>query len=189
MSSFEPLSFFWRYVRNPSSIGAVCPSSRFLARKMVNPLKESITSDSVVVELGSGTGAVTKHILTELSIDPKKLYCVEFDSDSAKVLSEKFPSVNVANDTAENIVPILGGDIVNLKCIVSCLPLLSLPDNSVRAVLKKVEEVLPEGGLFVQFTYNLCASPAEKYFRNLKRIKTDFTLFNVPPARVDVFRK
>ena len=189
MKVLESLAFFIRYIRNPSSIGAVCPSSRFLARKMVAPVKSVIEGNSIVVELGSGTGAVTKYILSELNISPNQLYCVEFDTTSAKLLLDKFPDANVVNDSAENLVQILGKDIDNLKCIVSCLPLLSLPDDCAQRVLQCVENVLPEGGIFVQFTYNLVKPSADKYIKDLKRVKTMYTALNIPPARIDVYTK
>ncbi len=189
MNLLEPLGFFFRYVRNPASIGAVCPSSRFLAKKMAKPANGLIDEDCVIVELGSGTGAVTKYILSELSIAPKNLYCVEFDNANAKILSQKFPNVNVANDTAENISAILGEDVSKLKCVISCLPLLSLPEECVASILKKVEDTLPEGGIFVQFTYNWGGSSARKYLKKMELVKSDFTLLNIPPARVDIFCK
>ncbi|MBO5254538.1 MAG: hypothetical protein J6B07_01790 [Opitutales bacterium] len=189
MKFFESFAFFTRYIRNPSSVGAVCPSSRFLAQKMVAPVKSVVEDKSIVVELGSGTGAVTKYILSELNISPKQLYCVEFDTTSAELLLDKFPDTNVVNDSAENLVQILGKDIDNLKCIVSCLPLLSLSDDCAQKILQCVENVLPEGGIFVQFTYNLLKPSADKYIKNLKRVNTMYTALNIPPARIDVYTK
>ena len=189
MKLFESFAFFARYIRNPSSIGAVCPSSRFLAQKMVSPLKSIVEDKSIVVELGSGTGAVTKYILSELNISPRQLYCVEFDATSAKLLFDKFSDINVVNDSAENLVQILGDDIGNLKCIISCLPLLSLPDDCVQRILCCIENVLPKDGIFVQFTYNLLRPSADKYIKQLKRVNTTYTALNIPPARIDVYIK
>lgn len=189
MKTSEALGFFFRYLRNPASIGAVCPSSRFLARKIAAQYKNSVDENGVIAELGSGTGAVTKYLLSDLPIKPENLFCVEFDRVSAEILRSKFPRVNVANDSAENIAAILGEKSARLKCVVSCLPLLSLPEECAAAILKNVEDVLPKGGLFSQFTYNLASSPAAKYFSKMRPLKTVFALANVPPARVDVFEK
>ncbi|MBE6414711.1 MAG: hypothetical protein E7035_09230 [Verrucomicrobiaceae bacterium] len=189
MKVLESLAFFARYVRNPSSVGAICPSSRFLARKMVAPLKHIVEEDSVVVELGSGTGAVTKYILSDLGITPDKLFCIEFDKTSVDVLSEKFPQVNIANDSAENMINILGGELKNLKCVVSCLPILSLPEDCGARIIECVEKALPEGGMFVQFTYNLANSSVGKFMKELKHVKTSYTMLNIPPARIDFYVK
>ncbi len=188
MKIAESLGFFLRYVKNPASIGAVCPSSRFLARKMVEPLKRIVGGDDVVAEFGSGTGAVTKYIASELSVKQSNLFCFEFDPVSADVLRAKFPSANIVNDSAEKISS-LGDSLPRLKCIVSCLPLLSLPEQVVVNILQNAENALPKGGLFVQFTYNLAHSPAEPHFKTMKRISTSFAALNIPPARIDVFCK
>ena len=188
MKIAESLGFFLRYVKNPASIGAVCPSSRFLARKMVEPLTRIVGGDDVVAEFGSGTGAVTKYIASELSVKQSNLFCFEFDPVSADVLRAKFPSANIVNDSAEKISA-LGDSLSRLKCIVSCLPLLSLPEQVVVNILQNAENALPKGGLFVQFTYNLAHSPAEPHFKTMKRISTSFAALNIPPARIDVFCK
>lgn len=188
MKIAESLGFFLRYVKNPASIGAVCPSSRFLARKMVAPLKGAVGGDDVVAEFGSGTGAITKYIASELPVKQSNLFCFEFDPVSADVLRAKFPAANIVNDSAEKIAD-LGDALPRLKCIVSCLPLLSLPSQVVASILQNAENALPKGGLFVQFTYNLAHSPAEPHFKAMKRVCTSFAALNIPPARVDVFRK
>ena len=189
MKSTEALDFFLRYVRNPAAIGAVCPSSRFLARKMVKPAAGALPPGGVVAELGSGTGAITRYIISGLNIDPNNLYCIEFDKTSFEVLRRKFPEVRAFNDSAENIEKILGGDLPRLCCVISCLPLLSMPRECVKNVLQNAERALPKGGIFVQFTYNLCSASAGKYLQNMEHVNTDFVMLNIPPARVDVFKK
>ena len=187
MKILEICRFFFRYLRNPSGVGAVCPSSRFLARKMVGSAKGVVGKNDVVVELGSGTGAITEFILSELNSNFKKLYCVEFDSHCTQVLAEKFPEAEIVNDSAENIVKILADDIKDLKCVISSLPLLSLPEESVDNILHAVETSLPKGGLFVQFTYNLMKSPVDDKLKNMRKLSRSFVFANLPPARVDVF--
>lgn len=189
MKVSEALGFFLRYVRNPASIGAVCPSSRFLARKMAAPARGVLRENCVVAELGSGTGAITRYLLSELPIAPENLYCVEFDKASFAVLKNKFARARVFNDSAENLGGILGADAGRLACVVSCLPLLSLPEKCVENILGEAERLLPPGGLFIQFTYNLFSPSAQKFLPNMDHVGKDFTLLNIPPARVDVFRK
>lgn len=189
MKLSEFFGFFFRYVRNPSSIGAVCPSSSFLGRKMAAALSGVVGNGDAVAELGAGTGAVTKFILDTPGLNPEKFYCVEFEKRSADILGKKFPKAKIFNDSAENIVEIMSGDAKDLKCVVSSLPLLSLPRQCSSSILSRCEDALPKGGLYVQFTYNLFNPPADKFFKNMKRIKTSYVFFNIPPARVDVYQK
>lgn len=57
----ESISFLQRFLASPRQIGAVAPSSRFLARALVGPLAQHDRPVNIL-ELGAGTGAVTRHI-------------------------------------------------------------------------------------------------------------------------------
>ena len=56
--------FFAGFLRRPWTVGAVAPSSHRLARAIVRrlPLRRAET----VVELGAGTGAITRRILAQV---------------------------------------------------------------------------------------------------------------------------
>ena len=51
------MGFFLEYLRHPSTIGAVAPSSRWLARKMIEAIR--FNRCKCIVEYGPGTGAFT----------------------------------------------------------------------------------------------------------------------------------
>lgn len=193
MTIREIIKFLGRYAKNPTQIGAVCPSSKFLSRKMSRGAKmcEGVAARrNVVVELGSGTGAVTKQLVQDgFASDGRKLYSIEFDKNLYEVLIQNYPTVKVVHDSAENIRQITGEDAKEISAVVSSLPLLSLPVALVEKVLSEVEEILPEGGVFVQYTYNLFRTPEKLGFKKMKHISTSFALLNLPPARVDVFVK
>ena len=188
MKISSTLKFLCKWIAHPKSTGAVCPSSGFLARKMVEGVG-SMRDGGVVVELGAGTGAVTKY-LVEAGFDKNSsLYSIEFDSGLAETLKRDFPSAKVVNDSAENIRKIVGSDLPKVYAIVSSLPLLSLPCDMVGRILKEVEETLPAGGRFVQYTYNLKRNPNSIGFKNMRHIGVSKVYLNIPPARVDVFEK
>ena len=54
------LNFFWQYLRHPRSIGAIAPSSKKLARKMVQPI--DFSRASCIMEFGPGTGVFTDEL-------------------------------------------------------------------------------------------------------------------------------
>ena len=56
----KKILFLKKYFNNPQSIGSVIPSSEFLAKAMFKSIKE--LDDTAVIEIGAGTGAITKHI-------------------------------------------------------------------------------------------------------------------------------
>ncbi len=57
----ESISFLKRFLARPQQIGAVVPSSSSLARALVHPLSQHDRPVNIL-ELGAGTGAVTRHI-------------------------------------------------------------------------------------------------------------------------------
>ncbi|MGG1938910.1 hypothetical protein ABFY57_03995 [Paenibacillus polymyxa] len=65
MNFNEYLLFLQGFLTNPQRVGSLIPSSRFLAAKVV----ESVPWDEVktFAELGSGTGAITRCMKTQLT--------------------------------------------------------------------------------------------------------------------------
>ena len=183
----DTIKFITRFVLNPKSTGAVCPSSKKLSRKMAKSINKNATT-GVIVELGAGTGAVTKEILY-LGFDPKLLYSFELDSKLYSVLKNKFPHTNILNENAVSIDSFLAERNLIPCSFVSSLPLLSLPKDVVTEILTKVEDLLPSGGRFIQFTYNLNRKPSDLGFKKMRHINCSRVLINIPPARVDVFEK
>ena len=60
-------NFLLQYITHPRTVGAILPSSKRLARKMV----ESIDFENAkcIVELGPGTGVFTENILKKRNKD------------------------------------------------------------------------------------------------------------------------
>ena len=61
--------FLWEYIKHPLRVGAVAPSGRGLARKMMEPV--DFKQASVIVEYGPGTGSFTREILSRKSSETK----------------------------------------------------------------------------------------------------------------------
>jgi phospholipid N-methyltransferase len=178
-----------KYVVSPRRTGSVCPSSRFLARKMVASIGRKPNECGTIVELGAGTGAITSELVKAGYASESKLYCIEFDSKLCSLLGQKFPTANILNGSAENIRELVGKDSSNITTIVSGLPLVSLPKECVDNIVKEVENTLQKGGRFIQFTYNLTRAPSSLGFVSMRHIETSFVVLNIPPARIDIFEK
>ena len=63
--------FLRRWAANPLQMGSVVPSSRALGRRIAGLIERS--GDEVVVELGAGTGAVSRALLDGGVIDEARL--------------------------------------------------------------------------------------------------------------------
>src|SRR5260221_13360878 len=87
------LSKLW--LKNPRKIGAVAVSSPELAASMARQIPGG---DGYVVELGGGTGPVTRAILGS-GTSPDRLVGLERDPTLHRALSERYPHVkNVLGD-------------------------------------------------------------------------------------------
>lgn len=177
----DSVKFICKFLANPKTTGALCPSSHFLARQMAANSPES----GLIIELGAGSGSVTAEILKKAEVS--RVRSVELDKNLCEILRHKFPDLAVVNDSAENIADIANGE--KIGAVISSLPLLNIPEPIVRNILNAVESTLPKGGIFVQFTYNLRKKPEQLGFTKMRHLKTKFVYLNIPPARVDVFIK
>jgi phosphatidylethanolamine/phosphatidyl-N-methylethanolamine N-methyltransferase len=173
-------------LRTPRDIGALCPSSAALANEMARPFSASFLKSGCLVELGAGTGPVTEALLRR-GISPSRIAVVEKSQALAVCLKERFPDANVICCSAEELEANLGG-LGSVLAVVSSLPFRSLPSASCTAIMSEVERILVPGGLFVQFTYALLG---EMPFipKSFRKVRSKVILRNVPPAKVEVFRK
>jgi phosphatidylethanolamine/phosphatidyl-N-methylethanolamine N-methyltransferase len=147
----EHLTMLGRFVRSPRTIGAVAPSSRTLARAMVAGL--DLAGDARVVELGPGTGVVTRVIGEELGAQARGL-AIEIDPGFAKRLRGRFPNVEVVCASAAELPALMEAHgFAHVDHIVSGLPFASLPAEVTTSILDAIQSVLRPGGTFTTFQY------------------------------------
>lgn len=183
MRDLPATAFLREWLASPKSIGAICPSSRYLARTMARQIP--VSSAGLIIELGPGTGVVTQALL-ERGVSPDKLVLIEFSAPFVQRLRQRFPGVTVLHGNAANLSELVPRSLP-VDAIVSSLPLCSLPTALTRAILDQWEHVLGvRGGVAVQFTYNM-AKPG--WMRFIKATAGFSTLVwaNIPPARVSCF--
>src|SRR5947209_20633881 len=84
----EHVAFFRQYRQRFQTTGAVAPSSRFLARALAKPL-ERHQGACRVLEVGPGTGAVTRRIVRLLK-PADRFDLVELNETFVDVLNRRF---------------------------------------------------------------------------------------------------
>jgi len=193
-SPIEPdaWTFFRQWLRNPRAMAAMAPSSRQLAKLMIEQLPNGAQH---IIELGGGTGVFTQALL-ESGIEPAKLLVVELNEELHQLLMRRFPSVHVVCGDAQELKAIVRDsgftdEASGVDAVVSGLGMLSIPRATQRAILKGVFNVLREGGRFIQFTYGP-ASPVSRELLNelgLKVNRAGVAWLNVPPATVYVYTR
>lgn len=171
--------FFTELLKNPGAIGAVWPSSNALAFTMARQLP--VVGEGLIVEIGAGTGSVTKALL-ESGIEPGRLLIVERSPAFVRHLRHRYPEIKIIQGDATQLHAIVPSNAV-VDAIVSSLPLRSLTTEEVSAVVGQWHRVLKTEGIVVQFTYNLRGLIKRNLDGFMEQTKC-LVWKNIPPARV-----
>ena len=172
-----------KFVRHGTSIASVAPSSRFLARMICQGI--DYHNAKCIVELGAGTGPITKELLRRVQ-PHTKLVIVELDPDFCKRLRAKFPSADIVEGDAAHMDKLLherGIDMVDH--VISGLPLPSFPAPLRDSILASAARSLAPDGTFRQLT-NMPYVYWKLYRRYFSDVRFKLVPLNLPPAGVYV---
>ena len=180
-------SFLRQFWQEKKMVGAMAPSSRFLAQKMLKDI--DFESARVIVELGPGTGVFTDKIV-ELMHPDAILLVFELNDHFMEQLRHRYtdPRVRLIHDSAEKIQEYLNKEgLKHADVVVSSLPLANFPKELRDSILSAADNALIENGHYVQFQYSLQSKKQiQRTFRNMQ---IRFTPLNFPPAFVYACRK
>lgn len=181
------MDFFIQFIKDLKKTGAIAPSSKFLARDLVDQLQADVSQKDCkplnILELGPGTGPLTKEI-AKLLRPQDHLDLVEIQKNFYEIIDDKFSQENIA---------VHFGDILKFNpkrtydYIFSSLPYENMSAGVTKAIWEK--------------KLSLCASHAYIcYFKYVKfrNFKSDFeeqvvkeyghdkkvVLRNIPPAKL-----
>jgi phosphatidylethanolamine/phosphatidyl-N-methylethanolamine N-methyltransferase len=173
--------FLRSWLDNPFGVGAVAPSGRPLARLMTRELG----AGDRVLELGPGTGTLTREILAR-GVAIRDLLLLERCPGFAELLERRFPGATVLRGDAtvrqEGLVPYRG----TIDFIVSSLPLVLFSREQKFRLLREGFRLLKAPGAFFQFTYGGRCPVDRRYLERLglQARCIGFIARNVPPAFV-----
>jgi phospholipid N-methyltransferase len=144
----------------------------------------------VVVELGAGTGPITRELLSRSS--GSRVIAVEPNPSLAAILRGRFVALDVAEQYAQALPHILATrDLPHADCIISSLPWAIWPARAQAEVFEAVLSGLRVGGRLVMFSYlHLQLWPLAFRFkravaRRFGRLSVaSVALANLPPAMV-----
>ncbi len=182
MAGIDFLRTAWK---DMAQTGSVWESSRFLVQKLLKPIVWKSTT--IIIELGTGTGVITKEILAHMH-EGTSLTAYEINAD---FFTQTLELINgddrclLLMESAEYLRPRHAPGSVDV--VVSSLPLSIIPDATREAILLEIYSVLREGGTFIQYQY------APTRFRMInklyRKVLLNYTLRNIPPAFIYICTK
>ena len=183
----ENLQFLQAFLKNPLKVGAIAPSSPELAAKMLDGI--SPDEDNIVLELGVGTGAITR-FLQDVIPNRDAYLGIELDSDLVDNLHGKFHDMNIICGNAADAYSIhKESGLGKVRYVICCLPFVSLPKEISENVLLEIEKFMDEGCelRIFQYAHGYFLPPAIKLREFLKNRygkskRSPLVLKNVPPA-------
>ncbi|PZE20276.1 class I SAM-dependent methyltransferase [Paenibacillus xerothermodurans] len=180
----EKLVFLNKFFRSPRQVGSITPSSKYLARAMVNSIPWERTQTAA--ELGAGTGAITEHIKTSAA-GRAQILLFETEASLREQLARRYPEFSCHADACRIQSAMAQLGIAHLDAILSGLPFFNLPQTTRAELMQHIARSLKPGGHFVAFQYSLQMKPQLAELFDIEAIH--FVPLNVPPAFVYVCRK
>lgn len=183
----ENIEFLQAFLKNPAKVGAIAPSSPDLAQRMLDEIRPD--KDNVVLELGVGTGAITK-FLQEIVPNQESYFGIELDKDLVKSLKRNYPELTiVCGNACETFSLYQKSGLGKVGYIICCLPFVSMPNEIGDLILREIDKFMADGCIFRTFQYAHgyyfpSAIKLREHMRNRygKAKKSQLVVKNMPPA-------
>ena len=183
----ENIEFLQAFVKNPLKVGAIAPSSTDLARKMLDGIAPN--EDNIILELGVGTGAITKHLRQILPNEDSYLG-IELDKGLVKHLRKSYPGLNFSYGNALEAGEIHArSGLGKVGAVICCLPFVTMPNEIGENILDEISVFMDKGCLFRTFQYAHgyympSAIKLREFMRKRygKSKRSQMIVKNVPPA-------
>ena len=195
------LQFLDRFMNDPKNIGALFPSSKYLAKEIVRIIPklepDSNETGRMILEIGPGTGSFTDKIIRRMG-QKDVLHLVELEASFCKLLTEKYASlIQQGRLQIFNISILDHAPPTKYDFMVSGLPLNAFSPLTVQQIFDKLVQIGKVDSKLSYFEYLML--PAIKgifseQIREIQEIKDSFqkkynlgrvdVLLNFPPAMV-----
>ena len=183
----ENIQFLQAFLKNPAKVGAITPSSPELAQKMLKRIVPN--EENIVLELGVGTGAITKY-LQEILPNGKSYLGIELDRGLVKSLRKNYTDLEIVCGNATEAFSIhKKSGLGKVGYIICCLPFVSLPNEVGEEILLEIDKFMQAGCTFRTFQYAHgyyfpSAIKLREFMRDRygKAQRSKLVVKNVPPA-------
>jgi phosphatidylethanolamine/phosphatidyl-N-methylethanolamine N-methyltransferase len=190
----DNIEFLQAFLKNPFGVGSIAPSSPELSRRMMDGIKP--TADSIVLELGVGTGALTKYI--QEAVPGADCYLgIELDKKLVACIRKSYPDLKfVRGDACHAHALHRRSGLGKVGHIICSLPFVSLPAEVNARIFAEIEKFMEKGCVFrtYQYAHGFYLPSAIKLrefmtsrYGDLE--KSPLIVKNVPPAYTLTWRK
>ncbi|MBB5154773.1 class I SAM-dependent methyltransferase [Saccharopolyspora phatthalungensis] len=198
MSKRKKLREYWTFMnsaaRQPSTVGAVLPTSRYVAAAVATVVPSY--GAPTVLELGPGTGALSGPIQRRLAEGARHL-AVEIDPKMVHYLRCAKPWLEVIEGDATHLRKLLDeAGVDQVDAVISSIPWTLLPPDKQRELLLQAASVMAPNGVFTTVTYltTLWRQPTRAFITALQDtfdevLPRTAIWRNVPPARIYACRR
>ncbi|MBX7120388.1 MAG: methyltransferase domain-containing protein [Gemmatimonadaceae bacterium] len=169
------------HIKHIKTSGTIVRSSPFLISRLLRAI--DFRRARTVVQLGVGTGCITRALLKKLHPDAR-LLGLELNQvfvEENRDLQD--PRLHLVQGCA-SALPRFAREhgLGEVDYIVSSLPLAIMNKAIVERILRDAGRLLAPHGMFLQYQYSLSQRRALE--RRFREVKVGFTLANIPPAFV-----
>lgn len=182
----DRIAFFREFLKHPQQVASIVPSSRFLERRVVEVA--GVRSAGTVVELGAGTGGMTRAILATMPREAR-LLSVEINPRFQTSLERIGDSRLVAHiGSAGDLDEVISShSLAEPEVVISGIPFSKIGRASASRILETISTVLAPGGRFV--AYQLHRRVESLCRPLLGPAQVELELRNIPPLRIYRWQK
>ncbi len=199
----ECVNFFMEYCKRPEVIGAIAPSSPFLAKALADHIAPAVSGESrKLLEVGPGTGISTYAIIEKMG-PTDELHLVELEAELCEILQKKFGldhRIKIHNMSITDFNP-----GIKFDAVVMGIPFNSLNSALVKDIWTQVISLMNPSATLSYFNYRNLPAIKKLFLNNEERkdfqaIQTyidslyenygkgyQYVAKNVPEARVRAF--
>lgn len=176
------LEFLQGFLKRPKEVGSIIPSSRFLMQRVVR--SANADEAKLIVELGPGTGVVTRTILRSMQPDAR-LLAIEINPRFIELIGRTLRDerLHLHLGGAQDIEQVLQErGLPRPDVILSGIPFSTMDRELALSILRAVHAVLAPGGRFVAYQFRDRVEVLGREVFGQASVQTE--LLNVPPMRV-----
>jgi len=183
----RPIDFFKGFLRNPKEVGSVVPSSRFVIRRVLQC--GEVSRSPVVIELGPGTGVLTREILRHMPGEGR-LIAIELLPEFCAALRTAFqdPRLFIYQGSSVDLEKALteAGE-AQADLVVSGVPFSTMERGEGLRTLEAARRVLAPNGRFVAYQFRSAVRRMAEPVFGPPETRSGF--WNIPPMRIYTFRR